>query len=138
MAHAESLRINISITDMHSIADMHRLTVNIFDVSNAFQNTHISIHERVCASTPPYDIYWFETSYPNIPLNQDDGSFFLQCMNGIQVKNYLDENVIDSLMQWLQSWSIRKHNWSCYINQSLLWWICVLFYSFHWWCYKQY
>ena len=64
---------------------MHRLTARILDVSNAFQNTNVPIHERVCFSPPPYYLDWFEISYPNIPLNRDDGPFFLQCMNGIQV-----------------------------------------------------
>ena len=48
MAHADSLRIKISI------ASMHILTSRILDVSNAFKNTNVPIHERVCASPPPY------------------------------------------------------------------------------------
>ena len=63
---------------------MHRLTARILDVSNAFQNRNIPIHERVCVSTPPYYLDWFERFYPNFPLNRDDDPFFLQCMNGIQ------------------------------------------------------
>ena len=63
---------------------MHRLTARILDVSNAFQNTNVPIHERVCVSPPPYYLNWFEISYPNVPLNQGDGPFYLQCMNGIQ------------------------------------------------------
>ena len=81
MAHADSFIINISI------AYIHRLTARILDVSNAFQNKNVPIHERVCVGTPPYYIYWFEISYPNVPLNQYDGPFCLQCMNGIQGKN---------------------------------------------------
>ena len=53
VAHADSFTINIYI------ADMHRLTANIFDVSNSFQNTNTPIHERLCVSPPPYDIDWF-------------------------------------------------------------------------------
>ena len=34
--------------------------------------------------TPPYYLDWFERSYPNVPLDRDDGPFCLQCMNGIQ------------------------------------------------------
>ena len=62
---------------------MHRLTARILDVSNAFQNTNVPINERVCVSPPPYYIDWFEKSYPDVPLNQDDGPFCIQCMNGI-------------------------------------------------------
>ena len=70
MAHAESFIINITI------ASMHRLTARILYVSNEFQNTKFLIHERVCVSTPPYSLEWFEISYPNVPLNRDDGPFF--------------------------------------------------------------
>ena len=48
VAHADSFKINIAI------ASMHRLTVRILDVSNAFQNKNVPIHERVCVSPPPY------------------------------------------------------------------------------------
>ena len=63
---------------------MHRLTASILDVSNSFQNTNFPIHKRVCVSPPPYYFDWFERSYPNVPLNQDDVPFCLQCMNEIQ------------------------------------------------------
>ena len=79
MAHADSFIINIAI------ASIHRLNERILDVSNAFQNTNFPIHEIVCVSPPPYYLEWFERSYPNFPLNRDDGKFCLQCMNGIQV-----------------------------------------------------
>ena len=78
MAHADSLIINIATMAMH------RLTARILDVSNVFQNTHVSINEIVCVSSPPYYLDWFERSYPNVPLNRDYGPFFLQCMNGIK------------------------------------------------------
>ena len=61
--HADSFRINISI------ADMHRLTSRILDVSNEFRNKNVTIHERVCISQPPYYLDWFEISYPNVPIN---------------------------------------------------------------------
>ena len=64
---------------------MHRLTASILDVSNAFQNKNVPIHVRVCFSTPPYYLDWFEKYYTNVPLNQDYGPFFLQFMSGIQV-----------------------------------------------------
>ena len=67
-----------------SIADMHRLTARNLNVINAFQNKKVRIHERVCVSPPPYYLDWFEISYPNFPLSQDDGAFCLQCMNRIQ------------------------------------------------------
>ena len=63
---------------------MHRLTAIILDVSNVFQNKNVPIHERVCVSPQLYYINWFEISYPNFPLNRDDGPFGLQFMNGIQ------------------------------------------------------
>ena len=63
---------------------MHRLTARILDVSNEFKNKNVPIHYRVCASPPPYYLDWFEGSYPNFPLNRDDGPFCLQCMNAIQ------------------------------------------------------
>ena len=78
MAHADSFRINISI------ASIHRLTARILDVRNSFQNTNVPIHERVCVSPPTYHLDWFERSYPNAPINRDDGPFCLQFMNGIQ------------------------------------------------------
>ena len=63
---------------------MHRLTTSILDVSNAFQNTNVLIYEIVCVSTPPFYLDWFEISYPNVPINRDDGPFCIQCMNEIQ------------------------------------------------------
>ena len=70
MAHSDSFRINVSI------ADMHRLTARILDVSNVFKNTNVSICERY--------LDWFEIYDTNVPLNRDDGPFCLQYMNGIQ------------------------------------------------------
>ena len=66
---------------------MHSLTASILEFSNAFQNTNVPIHERICVSQLPYYIDWFEISYLNVPLNQYDGPFYLQRMNGIQGKN---------------------------------------------------
>ena len=80
MAHDESFIINISI------ASMHRLAARSLDFSNAFQNTNVPIHEKVCVGPPPYYLDWFEISYPNVPLNLDDGPFCPHCMKGIQVK----------------------------------------------------
>ena len=79
MAHSDSFIIGIAIESMH------RLTSRILDVSNVFQNKNVPIHARVYVSPPPYYIDWFERSYPNIPINRDDGTFCLQCMNVIQV-----------------------------------------------------
>ena len=72
VAHADLLRTNISI------ADIHMLTANILDVSNAFQNKNVPVHEIVCAGPPPYYLDWFEISYSNVPLNLDYGPFCLQ------------------------------------------------------------
>ena len=94
--HDNSFRINIAITATH------RITARILDVSNAFQNTNVTINERVCVSPPPYYIDCFERYYPNVPLNKYVGPFCIQYMNGIQGKKQLDDNGIDSLMQWSQ------------------------------------
>ena len=80
VAHSDYLRINIAI------AAMHRLTASILYVSNELQNKNVTINERLCVSTPPYYLDWFEIFYRNIILNQDYGPFFLQHMNGIQGK----------------------------------------------------
>ena len=79
VAHEDSIRINISIVAMH------RFTASILDVSNAFHNTNVPIHERVFVSPPPYYLDYFEISHPNVPLNRYYGPFFLQFLNGIQV-----------------------------------------------------
>ena len=78
VAHANSIRINIDI------AAMYRITARVLYVSNAFQNKNVIIHERVCVSPPPYYLYCFETSYPNVPLNRYNGPFCLKCMNVIE------------------------------------------------------
>ena len=94
VAHADSFRINKAITDMH------RLTARMLDVSNAFQNGDVYIHERSCVIPPLHYLYWFEKNHPNVTINRDDGPFYIQCMNQIQRKNLLNDNGIDSFMQW--------------------------------------
>ena len=69
-----------------AIADMHRLTTRVLDGINVIKNTNVTINEIFCFSPPPYYVYWFERSYPNIPINQYIGPFCLQCMNGVQGK----------------------------------------------------
>ena len=78
MAHADSLRININIEDMH------RLIVIILYVSNSFQNTNFPINERVCVSPQPYYLDCFEISYPNVTFNRDGGKYCFQSMNLIK------------------------------------------------------
>ena len=78
VAYSDSLRIYISVTDMH------RLTSKMLDVSRDFQNKNVPIHERVCVIPPPNYLDCFQKSYPNITLNCDSGTFSLQCMNVIQ------------------------------------------------------
>ena len=78
---------------------MHRLTAIILDVSNAFQNTNVPIHESFCVSPPPYFIDWFERSYPNFPLNIYDGPFVLIILVEFKKQIHLEDNGIDSLMQ---------------------------------------
>ena len=55
---------------------MNRLASIIMDVSNAFNNTNVPIHEIFCASQTTCNLDQFEESYPNVPLNLDDGLFF--------------------------------------------------------------
>ena len=81
VAHADSFRINIAI------AAMHRLNTRILDVIIVFQNTNIRVHEIFYVCPPPYYLGQFGISYPNVPLNQYEGPFCLQYMNGIQEKN---------------------------------------------------
>ena len=64
-SHVNSFIIKISIVAIH------RLTASILYASNAFQNNFFLIYERLCVRPPPYYIYWFEISYPNVPLNWD-------------------------------------------------------------------
>ena len=45
---------------------------------------NIPIHEIFCAIPPPYYLYWIESSYPNVNLNQYYGPLCLQCMYEIQ------------------------------------------------------
>ena len=70
VAHTNSFNINIAVLSMHI------LTVIILDVINAFHNPIFSILQIVCAIIPPYYLDCFETSYPNVPLDWDNGKFF--------------------------------------------------------------
>ena len=69
MSHADSFKINIAIVSMHILTD------STLDVSNAFQNTNVPIHERVCVSPSLYYLNWSEGSYNNVTLNLYDGPF---------------------------------------------------------------
>ena len=54
---------------------------------------------------PPYYLEWFERFYPNVPLNCDDGPFYLQCMNGIQGKKTAGRQwnrLLDSVVKIIQ------------------------------------
>ena len=68
VTHSDSFRTNIFI------ATIHRLTTRIWDV----------INEIVCVIPTPYYLECLEKHYPNVSINRDDGSFCIQCMNGIQ------------------------------------------------------
>ena len=63
---------------------MHRTIAIILDVSNAFKNKKIPIHEIVCVSPPSYHLDWFKISYPYVLLNRYYGIFCPQFINGIQ------------------------------------------------------
>ena len=63
LAHSDSFRINISISDNH------RLTASILYISNDLHNLKVPINERVCVIPTPYYLDWFEKSYPNFHLN---------------------------------------------------------------------
>ena len=56
VAHAESFKLNIAIMAMNI------LTSRILDISNAFKNQNVPIHERFYASPPSYYPDWFEIS----------------------------------------------------------------------------
>ena len=75
VVHTDPFRINIAI------AAMNRLTDRILGVSNAFQNTNVTIHEKVCDNPQLYYLDWFGKNYPNVPLNRYDIPFCLQFMN---------------------------------------------------------
>ena len=87
---------------------MNRLTDRVLNVSNTFQNTNVSIHERFCVSPPPYYPDWFEISYPDFPLNRYDGTFVLSVLVEFKEQIHLEDNGIDSLMQWSQFLSTRR------------------------------
>ena len=57
---------------------MHITTDRILDVSDAFHNTNVPIHEIFCVSPPPYYLDWFEIYHPNVTHNQYDGPFCIQ------------------------------------------------------------
>ena len=78
MTYADYYRINIDIATMYRLNDM------LLTVDNSSHNTNVTINERVCFSTPPYYLDWFEKYHPNVPLNRYDGPFCPQCTNGIQ------------------------------------------------------
>ena len=66
---------------------------------------NVPIHERLFFSTPPYYLGWFEKSYHNVPLNQGDGTFCLQCMNVIQGTKPVEwiwNQLIDAVVTILQ------------------------------------
>ena len=98
---------------------MHRLAASILDVSNAFQNTNVPIHERVCVSRPPYYLDWFKRSYPNVPLNRDGGPFCINCMNIIQGEkpSGIKLNILLDAVITILKYN-KKHNLSCCIHQS--------------------
>ena len=49
-----------SCSIMIDIGAMHIPNNIILDVSNALYTTNVPINERVCVSTPPYYMEWFE------------------------------------------------------------------------------
>ena len=102
VAHADSFRINIAIIYMH------RLTSRVLDVSNAFQNTNLPIHEIVCVISPPYYLDLFERSYPNVHLNLDDDPFFFNVWIYFKEQSHMEYNGIECLMHWSQLLGIRR------------------------------
>ena len=107
MAHACSFRINIDIVDMHIVNS------SILDVSDAFQNKNVPIYEIVCFSSPPYYLDWFERYHPIL------WSIFYVLME-FKEQNQLEDNGIDSLIQWSPLFNKIRKILSCYIHQSLL------------------
>ena len=80
MGHADYFIINIDI------ADIHRFITMILDFIHYFQNKNVPNHERFCVIPPTYYLDWFEKYHPNVSLDQDDSTFFLQCINGTHEK----------------------------------------------------
>ena len=96
-----------------SIAAIHRLNAIILYFSNEFQNKNFPIHERVCVSPPTYYLDWFEISYPNVPLNRNDGPFCLQCMHGIQGKKTAEKKcniLLDAVVKMIK---YKKRKMDC-------------------------
>ena len=102
VAHAGSFRINIAI------ASIHILTARILDVSNAFKNTNFTIHERFCVSPPPYYLDCFGSFTPIFVSIEMMVHFFSNAWLEFKYQKQTDDNVINSLMQWLKCWNIRK------------------------------
>ena len=60
---------------------MHVLTWSVLDVMNNFYNTNVPVEEIVWIKPLPYYLDCFDKSYPKLPLNRDNGTFYLQFMN---------------------------------------------------------
>ena len=46
--------------------------------------------------------------------------FVLNALMEFKEQNQPSDNIIDSLMQWLQLLDIKKNNYSCYVYQGLI------------------
>ena len=108
---------------------MNIITARILDVSNAFQNTNVPIHERFCVYPSPYYLDWFENPILMFLSIFMSFHFFFNVWMGFKVKNHQDESVIYSSKQWLQFWNTRKSK--LIIPSTLRYFMMVLSHILH-------
>ena len=58
--------------------------LGVLDVVNCFQNTATPIESRVFVTIPPYYIEWYNSRFPEAPLEDDGSGYVLQTINGMQ------------------------------------------------------
>ena len=102
VAHADSFNINIYISDMC------RLTARICDSMNAFQNKIFPFMNDFVSFNRP--IIWsvLKIITPILLSINLMVHFFFNVWTEFKVINQQDNNVIDSLVHWLQFWNIIK------------------------------
>ncbi len=75
-----------SIRTIICYAAANSLTINVMDISNAFQSSIVfDPSERVYLSLPPKFLDWFTSKWPDFPLpNNNPTNFVIQCLKSIQ------------------------------------------------------
>ena len=64
---------------------IHRLITRVLYVRNDFQNKNVPVKEIFFITPYPYYLDLSDKSYPNFPLNRDNGSLCLKRINRMQV-----------------------------------------------------